>query len=54
MLLPYTMASVFFGLTVSCLVRYRENVMTFPDFTRHFFSSLADSVDGFVVVVLNR
>ena len=27
MLLPYTMACVFFGLTVSCLVRYRENVM---------------------------
>ena len=27
MLLPYTMACVFFGLTISCLVRYRENVM---------------------------
>jgi len=27
MLLPYTLASVFFGLTISCLVRYRENVM---------------------------
>ena len=27
MLLPYTLASVFFGLTVSCLVHYRENVM---------------------------
>ena len=27
MLLPYTMASIFFGMTVSCLVRYRENVM---------------------------
>ena len=27
MLLPYTLASVFFGLTMSCLVRYRENVM---------------------------
>lgn len=27
MLFPYTMASVFFGMTVSCLVRYRENVM---------------------------
>ena len=26
-LLPYTLACVFFGLTVSCLVRYRENVM---------------------------
>ncbi len=28
--------------------------LTFPDFTRHFFSSLADSVDAFVVVILNR
>ena len=27
MLLPYTMASIFFGLAMSCLVRYRENVM---------------------------
>ena len=27
MLLPYTMASIFFGMTVSCIVRYRENVM---------------------------
>ena len=27
MLLPYTMAIIFFGMTVSCLVRYRENVM---------------------------
>ena len=27
LLLPYTLASVFFGMTVSCLVRYRENVM---------------------------
>ena len=27
LLLPYTLASVFFGLTVSCLIRYRENVM---------------------------
>ena len=27
LLLPYTMASIFFGMTVSCLVRYRENVM---------------------------
>ena len=26
-LLPYTLASVFFGLTVSCMIRYRENVM---------------------------
>ena len=28
--------------------------LTFPDFTRHFFSSLADSIDVFVIVVLNR
>ncbi len=27
MLLPYTIASIFFGMTVSCLVRYRENVI---------------------------
>ena len=27
MLLPYTIACIFFGITVSCLVRYRENVM---------------------------
>ncbi|MBO4462850.1 MAG: ABC transporter permease [Prevotella sp.] len=27
MLLPYTLASIFFGMTVSCIVRYRENVM---------------------------
>lgn len=27
LLLPYTLASIFFGMTVSCLVRYRENVM---------------------------
>ena len=32
MLLPYTLACVFFGLTVSCLVRYRENVMLFMVF----------------------
>ena len=27
LMLPYTLACVFFGMTVSCLVRYRENVM---------------------------
>ena len=27
MLVPYTIACIFFGMTVSCLVRYRENVM---------------------------
>ena len=28
--------------------------LTLPDFTRHFFSSLTETVDGFVIVVLNR
>ena len=27
MMIPYVLACVFFGMTVSCLVRYRENVM---------------------------
>ena len=27
LLLPYTLASIFFGLSVSCMVLYRENVM---------------------------
>ena len=27
LMLPYLIACVFFGMTVSCLVRYRENVM---------------------------
>ena len=27
MLMPYVMASIFFGMAISCLVRYRENVM---------------------------
>ena len=27
MMIPYILACVFFGMTVSCLVRYRENVM---------------------------
>ena len=27
MMIPYTLACIFFGITVSCLVRYRENVM---------------------------
>jgi ABC-2 type transport system permease protein len=26
-MLPYLLACIFFGMTVSCLVRYRENVM---------------------------
>ena len=31
-----------------------SKALTFPDFTRHSFSSLADSVDAFVIVILNR
>ena len=27
LMLPYTLTCIFFGITVSCLVRYRENVM---------------------------
>jgi ABC-2 type transport system permease protein len=27
LMLPYTLACIFFGMVVSCLVRYRENVM---------------------------
>ncbi len=27
MMLPYTLASIFFGMSVSCMVKYRENVM---------------------------
>ncbi len=27
LLLPYTLASIFFGMSVSCMVKYRENVM---------------------------
>lgn len=27
LLLPYVLASIFFGMVVSCLIRYRENVM---------------------------
>lgn len=27
LLLPYTLACIFFGMTLSCLIRYRENVM---------------------------
>ena len=28
--------------------------LTFPDFTRHFFSSLTESVDGCFAVILNQ
>ena len=26
-MIPYVLACIFFGMTVSCLIRYRENVM---------------------------
>lgn len=32
-LLPFLLASIFFGMTVSCMVRYRENVMLLVVFT---------------------
>ena len=32
-LLPYTLACIFFSMTVSCFVRYRENVMLLVVFT---------------------
>lgn len=32
-LLPYVLASIFFGLTLSCMIRYRENVMLLVVFT---------------------
>ena len=28
--------------------------LTFPDFTRHFFSLLAETIDTFIEVVLNQ
>ncbi|MCQ2128502.1 MAG: ABC transporter permease [Bacteroidaceae bacterium] len=31
--LPYVLACIFFGMTVSCLIRYRENVILFIVFT---------------------
>ena len=33
LLLPYLLAVIFFGMTISCLVRYRENVMLLVVFT---------------------
>ena len=33
LLLPYLLAVIFFGMTLSCLVRYRENVMLLVVFT---------------------
>lgn len=33
LLLPYILASIFFGMMLSCLVRYRENVMLLVVFT---------------------
>lgn len=33
LLLPYVLACIFFGMTLSCMVRYRENVMLLVVFT---------------------
>lgn len=33
LMLPYLLACIFFGLMLSCLVRYRENVMLLVVFT---------------------
>ena len=51
---PLKVTFTFLKVIFSSLKVTFRNVMTFPDFTRHFFSSLADSIDVFVIVVLNR
>ena len=50
MLLPYTIASIFFGMTVSCLVRYRENVMLFVSVPLLFLTGVSwpqSSIPGY-------
>lgn len=37
LLLPYLLSCIFFGMTVSCLIRYRENVMLIVVFTSLIF-----------------
>lgn len=37
LMLPYLLSCIFFGMTVSCLVRYRENVMLIVVFTSVIF-----------------
>ena len=37
LMLPYVLACIFFGMTVSCLIRYRENVMLIVVFTSLLF-----------------
>lgn len=37
LILPYVLACIFFGITISCLVRYRENVMLLVVFTSVIF-----------------
>ncbi len=32
LMIPYTLACIFFGMTVSCMIKYRENVMLFVVF----------------------
>ncbi len=37
LLIPYILACIFFGMTISCLIRYRENVMLIVVFTSIIF-----------------
>ena len=37
LLVPYLLACIFFGITISCLIRYRENVMLIVVFTSLIF-----------------
>lgn len=37
LLVPYNLACIFFGMTISCLIRYRENVMLFVVFMSLIF-----------------
>lgn len=37
LLLPYLLSCIFFGMTISCLIRYRENVMLIVVFTSLIF-----------------
>lgn len=37
LLVPYILACIFFGMTISCLIRYRENVMLIVVFTSLIF-----------------
>ena len=58
MFLHYSLISKLLNIGVQNLNRFKfltvSIIVTFPDFTRHFFPSLAESVDTFVEVVLNQ